>query len=409
MKHLVFEDETLNTPTQSEPKVSPKKEKSFKPTATLKPGVDWDGENVEVTSEVYAEPVKDFDVLLNELGYDPELYEVIEPVKISSWDMADAEVGTRRLYSYKANIRAKRTTTYRDDDYKDLVALIKKHRPRKVNDEVGEGFFVVNLADWQLGKADGDGTHGTVNRILTMIDDVDRRIDELAKAGRSMGTLVVALVGDMNENCEGNYASQQFTVELNRRQQLRLLRRLLTKSISTWAKKFDRVICLAVPGNHGENRLNGKAFTTRGDNDDVSCLEMVFDIFQSNPAAYGHVEFVIPEDEIYVTLQLGSKIVAWTHGHVTSGGADPQKKIKEWWKDQAFCREPVGDADILVTGHYHHFSVVEYDDDKIHIQCPTMDGGSEWYRDLKGVNSRPGTLTFIVDESGKPYRDLEVI
>jgi hypothetical protein len=38
-----------------------------------------------------------------------------------------------------------------------------------------------------------------------------------------------------------------------------------------------------------------------------------------------------------------------------------------------------------------------------------MDGGSEWFKDLTGVDSRPGTLTFVIDKSERPYRDLEVI
>jgi hypothetical protein len=406
MKHIEFEDTTLNMPTKTK-KNPPKKDLSVKVTNSLKPGLDWDGENVEVTSDVYVEPIKDWDTLLNELGYDPELYEVLEPVKISSWD-AQTEEGGKRLYSYKVNIKTKQTTTYRDEDYKELVRQIKKHRPHK-QEPAKDGFFVVNLSDWQMGKADGDGTDGTVKRLLQMIDDVDNRIDELKKIGRNIDTLVVACLGDMIENCEGNYQSQTFTVELNRRQQIRVTRRILIQAITRWSKKFKKVVCLAVPGNHGENRINGKAYTTRGDNDDVAVLEMVYDVLQSNPEAYGHVEFVIPEDEIYVILDLGGTLVGWTHGHITNGGADPQKKIKEWWKNQSFAGEPIGYVNILNTGHYHHLLVSEHDGDRIHFQAPSIDGGSTWYKELTGIDSRPGTLTYIVDSSDKPYRDLEVL
>jgi hypothetical protein len=38
-----------------------------------------------------------------------------------------------------------------------------------------------------------------------------------------------------------------------------------------------------------------------------------------------------------------------------------------------------------------------------------MDGGSEWFEDLTGTSSRTGTLTFVVDDSDRPYRDLEII
>jgi predicted phosphodiesterase len=214
----------------------------------------------------------------------------------------------------------------------------------------------------------------------------------------------------MVENCEGHYATQTFTVELNRRQQVRVLRRLLTKAITTWSKHFDEVVVVAVPGNHGENRNgSGKSFTTRGDNDDVATFEMVAEILSANPEAYGHVRFSLPEDEISMIVEANGKYLGFAHGHITNGGSDPQKKIKEWWKSQNFANNPIGYVDILITGHYHHFSVIEHDKNRIHIQCPAMDGGSEWFKDLTGVDSRPGTLTFVLDDSDRPYRDLEII
>lgn len=405
------EDASLNLPNIDEEKyIPPKKDLTVKVPAALKPSVDWDGEEVQVTSEVYSEPVRDWDELLSELGYDPTLYEIIEPVKISSWDANAGEGETKRLYSYKVGVRAKRTTQYRDEDYKDLVNLIKKHRPMSEKTPNGNSTFVVCLSDWQIGKADGDGTDGTIKRILVMIDAVTERIRELQKSGRKMKTLVVAGVGDMVENCEGHYATQTFTVELNRRQQVRVLRRLLTKAITTWSKHFDEAIVVAVPGNHGENRNgSGKSFTTRGDNDDVAVFEMVAEILSANPEAYGHVRFSLPEDDISMIVESNGKYLGFTHGHITSTGNDPQKKIKEWWKSQNFANNPIGYVDILITGHYHHFSVVEHDRNRIHIQCPAMDGGSEWFKDLTGVDSRPGTLTFVLDNSERPYRDLEII
>jgi predicted phosphodiesterase len=411
MKHLEFEeDPTLNLPVMNntESPRRPMKQPDFKPPAALKPGVDWDGEEVQVTSDVYAEPISDWDVLLSELGYDSDLYEIIEPVKISAWDVS-TENGPRRMYSYKAGIRAKQVTRYRDDDYKEVVAQIKKHRPMREMEQ-GDSVFVINLADWQLGKADGDGTHGTVKRLLNRFDLIVDRINELKKSGRKIQKIIIAGIGDLEEGCEGHYSSQTFTVQLNRRQQIRLLRRLLTQLITRVAKLAPEIEVYSVPGNHGENRNgSGKAFTTRGDNDDVAVFEMVAEILSANPAAYGHVKFFLPEDEIYMIAEAAGKRIGFFHGHVTPNGADPQKKIREWWKNQAFSKNAIGFVDILVTGHYHHFSVVEYDGEAIHMQCPAEDGGSEWFNDLTGVNSRPGTLTFLIDQSGKPYRDLEVL
>lgn len=411
MKHIEFEeDPSLNLPVQnaqSKSKKKPLKQADYKPPAALKPGMDWDGEEVQVTSEVYAEPIRDWDVLLEELGYDPDLYQIIEPVKISAWDAA-AEDGVKRMYSYKANIRAKQITQYRDDDYKELVNQIKKHKPLR-EFEKGDSVFVINLADWQLGKADGDGTHGTVKRLLGRFDLIVQRINDLNKMGRNIQKIIVAGLGDLEEGCDGHYASQTFTVQLNRRQQIRLLRRLLTQLITRVAKLAPEVEVYAVPGNHGENRKDGKAYTTRGDNDDVAVFEMVAEILSANPEAYGHVKFFLPEDEVYMIAEAAGRQIGFFHGHITPNGSDPQKKIREWWKNQSFSKNAIGFVDILVTAHYHHFSVIEYDNDAIHMQCPSEDGGSEWFSDLTGVDSRPGTLTFLIDNSDKPYRDLEVL
>ena len=408
------EDSTLNLPVQNMRKNEreiPAKERDFKYTQALKPGLDWDGESVEVTSEVYTEPVRDWDTLIEELGYDPELHEIIEPVKISAWDVP-SDGGVKKLYSYKVGIRSKQKSQYRDEDFKELVSIIKKHRPQK-KDEIkagNEGTMFIFLSDWQAGKADGDGVEGFVKRLMNRIDLIADRINELKKLGRVINKIVVVGLGDMVEGCEGHYASQTFTVQLNRRQQVRLVRRLIVTLLIKIAKLADEIEVYAVPGNHGENRKDGRAYTTRGDNDDVSVFEMAAEIFAANPQAYGHINFFIPEDELYAIAKApGGRNVGFVHGHVTAGGADPQKKVRDWWKDQAFCKNDIGFVDILVTGHYHHLSIIEYDDQTIHIQAPSEDGGSVWYKDLKGVDSRPGTLTFLVDSSGKPYRDMEVL
>lgn len=388
-------------------KKSPMKEPNFKHTVALKPQVEWDGSEVEVTSEVYAEPVADWDTLLEESGYDASLFEVVDPVKVSMWDSA-FDGGVRKLYSYKFGVKVKATPALQDADYKDIVELVRKHRPSRAYLETGPATFVICLADIQIGKPDGNGTKAVVERFLTAQNDITNRIIELKKMGREIGKIIILGVGDLVEGCDGHYSTQSFTVELNRREQIRVLRRLLTKAICEWSKYASEVEIYCVPGNHGENRKDYKSYTNRGDNDDVAVFEMVAEILAFNPEAYGHVQFFIPENEVYQTIQVGDRILGLAHGHITGGGADPQKKIKEWWKGHSFGKRPMSQANLLITGHYHHFSVIEYDLNTIHIQCPALDDGSEWYSDLSGMESRPGVLTFVMD-STKPYRDLEII
>ena len=411
MEHLEFSDPSLNVPVAgAKPITKPTKEVEVKAPAAYKPGLTWDGEEVEVTSDLYAEPIKDWNQLLEELGYEPDLFEVIEPVKISSWD---APVGdeVRKLWSYKVNLRVKKEVVYKDEDFKELVDLIKRHK-KPIFPEQEDGVFFINAADWQMGKADGYGTKGTVEALLNMIDNVENRIRDLRKLGRNINHVVIAGLGDMVENCDGHYASQTFTVELNRRQQNRLVRRLLIKLITRVSKLVERVSVFAVPGNHGENRKDGKSYTTVGDNDDVGVFEQVADALAQNEEAYGHVSFFLPEDEAYMMCRIfddEDDYVCFFHGHMTNGGSDPRKKLHDWWEDQTFTGKDPGKARLLVTGHYHHLSIAEYDNNKIHIQCPTVDGGSDWFLNKTGVHSRPGTLTFLIDRGPMPFRDLEVI
>lgn len=401
-----FELGEINKPVEGGEMPPIAKPVDIKVTKTLEPKIEWDDENIaEITSEPMDSPNVDWDSILKQWGYDPETHEIIEPVKVTQWDtVIDGEV--KQLWSYKASVVTK-PEVLKKYQYSDLVADIKKYKRSTKDWPETDDFFLVNLADWQTGKPDGYGTAGTVKAILQMIDNVEVRIKELRKLGRSLGTLVVAGMGDMIENCEGSYAAQTFGVELNRREQLRICRRLVRDAIIRWSKLFARVWVTAVPGNHGENK-NGsrRIFTTTGDNDDVGVFEQVGDILSLNPSAFGHVEFFLPEDEIFTLLPMGIN-VGFAHGHITGGSGTPSQKIRNWWSDQTFNKRPLKDADLLITAHYHHLSIREYSEGAVHIQCPSMDGGSKWWEDLKGEHSRPGTLTMVVDKYG--YRDLQII
>lgn len=399
---------TIKQPVEgnSENVVVPTPEKKAVQPTAWKPGVVWDGADGEVTSRPSSERVPHWDDILRTWGYDPDEYEIVEPVKVSTWDAQTAD-GTQQLWSYKAGLRVR--TNARTLPYDDLVREIKRHRPFNPSTPTGDLTFVVCLADWQIGKADGYGLEGTIEGITQMIDSVERRIRDLRLINRSLGKLVIAGMGDMIEQCDGNYAGQAFTTQANRREQIRIARRLIRDAIARWSKLFHEVVVTAVPGNHGENRRDGKMFTEYGDNDDVALFEVVADILAENPEAYGHIKFLIPANEVTVTLDCSGVVVAFTHGHFANGGTSPQAKQKKWWQDQSFGGQPAGDAKILVTGHYHHSSHNQYGE-KCHIQCPSMDGGSDWFKHMQGVESPPGTTTFVVGEGAGPggWSDLYV-
>jgi UDP-2,3-diacylglucosamine pyrophosphatase LpxH len=71
----------------------------------------------------------------------------------------------------------------------------------------------------------------------------------------------------------------------------------------------------------------------------------------------------------------------------------------KFWRDKGQSRHRLGDADVLVTGHYHHLQIVQ-DGPRTWMQAPANDGGSRWYEETGGASTRAGTLTFTVDTDG---------
>jgi len=361
--------------------------------------------------------------LIRGFRLDPEHWRIVPPLKTNMWqstvmvgDGAERHSEQKWNYQYKAAMVPRE----KHPDLEPLIAEIAAHRKPKARpiataEDSSGASLVVCWSDTQMGKGDGDGVDGTVARCLEKIDALEAHIKRLRKSGEQIDTLYIFGMGDLIEQCDSHYAQQTFRAELNLRDQVKVMRRLIAKSIERWAPLFTKVVVGCIGGNHGENRSggNGKSATDFADNRDVEIFEQIAEAFSYNAEAYGHVSFQIPNDALSLTFDVSGVIVGITHGHVAgkSGAAGiPQKKLMDWWAKQAHGQQPVGDATILISGHYHHFSVIEAGR-KIHIQCPALEGGSDWWRNMTGQQARPGLLTMIVgkDVSAAGYRSVEIL
>jgi len=243
------------------------------------PGVAWNGkEGTITTSAIPAENAPDWNTVLKVWGLNPDLFEVVEPVLFNVWG---DPLGTLNR-QWKGKVIQKRVAI--DGDVQTLISEIKKFKPRKpIVKDVGSAMLVA-LSDFQMGKGEGGGSAGIVSRFLAGIGEVEHRWKELVKSGRPLDKMVVVGLGDLVESCSGHYAMQAFQADLDRREQVTVLRRILVKALMHWATFAPQIIVAAVPGNHGENRANGKAYTTFGDNDDVAVMEQVGEVIRANPA-----------------------------------------------------------------------------------------------------------------------------
>ena len=357
------------------------------------------GEMVSYPQE--SETISDWSEILKELNLDPNKFDVVEPVQVRSWDSAID--GGKRLYYYRATIVSK-TIKQNDTDFDKLVSDIKKFKkPLKPKKTTNEDSLVVCLSDWQMGKPDGDGTVGIVERATRMIPQVIEHAKNMNKLGAKIKNLYVLSLGDMIENCDGHYDTQLFGVQLNKRDQSKVVRRIVTEALIEWAPYFENIVVAAVPGNHGENRKNGKAYTSLGDNEDIAIFERIADAFKLNKKAFGHIKFVIPDNELTLTLNISGKSVGLVHGHqFRTGGRYSYQKALAWSGGQAMGKSDIGDVDLLISGHFHHF-FKQPRGGRWFIQCPSLDGGSGWYTDTTGDHSGPGTLVFLISAHKKEY------
>lgn len=362
--------------------------------AQWRPGVEWRGDEGTVTTAAEAgDAHPDWSHVLAVWDLDPERFAVVEPVLFNAWDAPGPEGSILRMRQWKARVIRRKSDPTPELDVEALLADVLKAKPARPA-SLGAGVFHVVLGDWQVGKGDGDGVRGTVARVQRAIVDVEARVRELRKLGRPLGTLMVEWTGDSVEGCVGHYPMQTFGVELDRREQVKVTRRLLRDALMRWSRLFDTVVVVAVGGNHGENRTRaGKAFTTFGDNDDLAVVEQVGEVLAANPEAFGHVRIVIPPDHLTVTVEAAGWIVGVTHGHTARESGAAEARLRRWYERAAGGKQPIGDADILVTGHYHHLRVADWGG-CVWLQCPALDGGSEWWRLTTGETATAGVLTF---------------
>jgi predicted phosphodiesterase len=348
------------------------------------------------------QPPSEWADIIRELGLDPTVWTVDEsqPVQVRTWDSGD-----KRMYYYRATVIPSRDSSAQPD-VEALIREVKKKRSKPPEDLLAERALVVCLADWQAGKSDHGGVEALLERLMALKDAIPARVKEAQRTGRPISALYVIGMGDMVEACDGHYAMQTFGVELDGRQQVKLVRRVLTMLITEWSKLPVKMVVGCVPGNHGQARKNGKAYTTFEDNDDLAVFEQVAEILGHNPDAYSNVSWVIPDGDMTITLDVCGTVVAFAHGHQFFGSGIPLAKARSWWKSKMAAMHPSGDASCLVFGHYHHLQVLQ-DGPRTIFGCPSNDGGSRWFEEQGGPTTACGTLTFVCDKDG--WHDLRVI
>jgi hypothetical protein len=379
--------------------------------AGWEPGMVFDGERGVVISEPQLEPVNpddfDFAHVIRFFGYDPEQYETDGMVEHRAWQTTIEGVPTFLFY-YKCKIR-KRGAGETEIVVAALLERVRRRKTRKapVVSTSGAG-LVVAMGDWQVGKSDGDGVQGTIDRLAAIPELIERRWRGLRSIGVPLEVVYLCFGGDLKESCSGHYAQQGFRTALNNREQRDIVLESADRIIDHALSYAPRVEVKVVGGNHGEEREGGKSHTDFADNVDVAVIADVSRIYARNPERYpkDRITFAIPWDDLTLTFEHEGTVIGLAHGHQAGfGSGDPQAKIHKWWLGMQHGRQPIGDADILVTFHYHHPWMIRRGA-RTHFGSPALDGGSDWFRNTSGQDAPPSTLSFVVDAGGWSHMEL---
>ena len=329
----------------------------------------------------------DATAVLDEFGLNPTEWTVTS-MRRGKWQRYDGDW----LESVRVNVVPAVASMSDLVDIEQLVDHIKKWRPAKgTKKSTGEGAFLVAPSDQQIGKkANGEGSGQSVDRILKLTEKAVHRFQQNQKMGIAPKALCMALLGDHVEGTtsQNGRLQGQAASDLGITEQTRVARRLLLAQVKAFAPLVEKMIVPVINGNHDE--ATRQVVTDPADGWNVEIASAVQDICAENPEL-SHVEFRYPSSgHQTLTVDVEGTMLGMFHGHQAN-----QNNTLRYLSQQSAGQTALGSADLWISGHFHNFKTMDIGE-RLWVQAPTTDPGSEWFRDRAGMNSKPGLLTMVV-------------
>lgn len=332
--------------------------------------------------------------LLQEWGYDPAEIDIIGD--IGQWRKQQADGSYLVSYNFRHRPKA---------DQHDLPALYAaaKRKPRKpAAPSDNDRTMVVALADVQAGKV---GSRGGTPELLDRLTEKREALELMFRKNKPAAS-VLAECGDLFEGFESG-GNPMFTNDLSLAQQMDLASTEVYEFVSLMAR-YGHVDVMAVTSNHTAWRAGKQQLGRPGDDLGLLCHRQVEKIAKA--AGLDATWYYPPMYDEAVTLDVRGTVLGLVHGNQFSPGGAPL-----WWGKQTHGGQPIGAADILLTGHYHHLRIEPTGRNpytsrtKWWLQAPTLDNGSDWFRNRAGEDSDPGLLIFDIADNGFDLTSLTVL
>ena len=357
-----------------------------------KPGIEFDGsEGTAVTPGYDSEP-ENFDEFLIDAGLDPDSIDVIPPVRTSRWQQQkDGELVW--LTSYRFNFKRKTAGI----DLPLLLAEANKKVKLTPLKQTTDKALVILWSDLQVGKVDYRGdSQALIERVALM---QQRIVDQLKREKPSR--VIFADMGDTVENFSNAANMQQLqSNDLSIMEQVDLATTFAWQTLKLIVKLVPDVTYASIGSNHCQWRVGGQVVGKATDDWGVYIGRQLARLAQETELPIRFIE-PQPHDESLALDVFGDgfHILGLVHGHQVQR----PDGIGEWWKKQAFGRQPVSEATILCHGHFHHLRVTEMGStqsggSRFVIMASTLDNGSGWYKKRSGEDSVPGLVTFLLEK-----------
>jgi len=363
----------------------------------IRVGVEFDG--IEGVAQTPAMDSPNFDEFLIDAGFDPEEIEIVGIPRTSRWQRYDGDW----LTSYRFNFRKKTVGI----NLPLLLAEAKKKVKLQPLPKPEPKALVVLWSDLQVGKVD---YRGNSESLIERVGIMQQRLVALVKKEKP-SKVIFCDTGDTVENF-GNAADLQQlqSNDLSIMEQVDLSITLAYQTLKSLHSLVPDITYVSVGSNHCQWRVNKQVVGKPSDDWGIFIGRQLARLAKESGL---NIKFLEPHshDESLVVdvFNDGFHILGVVHGHQ----AKRPDMMPTWWRGQAFGRQPVADATVLVHGHWHHLRVTEMGStprgtSRFLVMAATLDNGSGWWKKVTGEDSVPGLVTFLlekeVDFTGTVYK-----
>jgi hypothetical protein len=363
--------------------------RSVRTKSDVRPGIEFDGTTGEAVTPGYTKEPANFDEFLIEAGFDPKTIEVVGDLRTSRWQRYDGEW----LTSYRFHFRRISAAT-------NLPLLLQeaKQRVKLKPISVAENRALVILwSDLQVGKVDH---RGGLTEFLERVGLMQARLIDVVKREKP-DRIVFADMGDTVEGFDNKASANQLqSNDLSIMEQVDLATTYAWQTLKQLVTLVPNVTYLSVGSNHCQWRRNGEQVGKKTDDWGVFIGRQLARLAGEQALPIRFIEPQAHDESLCLDVfSDGFHRLGIVHGHQ----AVRPDSVADWWRKQAFGRQPVSDASILCHGHFHHLRVTELGStltggSRFLVGAATLDNGSNWWRTTSGEDSVPGLVCFILEQ-----------